>query len=168
MQVTMVRFVCRPKRLEIIGQKNAPAIPDAVAVIDKRAIGTVPILNSVLAKIIAVPEIVAIASDRINQAIRKITTCFSFAATLIVFQSDSQANETYAKNDRHLPRFEIAFLRGGPGRVRSHKEEGIVNTNHQSPTKNKTIRRGRVDDTDVFDMRKRSKILRTWTKTAAA
>jgi hypothetical protein len=47
-------------------------------------------------------------------------------------------------------------------------EDGIVNANHHDPTKNKTIRRGTVDETEVLDMRKSSRMLRTWTKTAAA
>jgi hypothetical protein len=92
-QATMVRFVWRPNLRDIIGQQYAPAIPDAVAVMERRAMGTVPILSSVRAKRIAVPEIVATASDRRNQATRKITICFSLAATLIVFHRDSQANE---------------------------------------------------------------------------
>jgi hypothetical protein len=94
---------------------KAPAIPDEVAVIDNRAIATVPILNSVRAKSIAVLPIVAMASERRNQAMRNITTCRSLAATLMVFHSDPHANEVYVKHERKFPPPEMA-LRGGPGR----------------------------------------------------
>jgi len=33
---------------------------------------------------------------------------------------------------------------GGPGRGRSHNAAGIVNTNHQTPTRNRTTRREKV------------------------
>jgi hypothetical protein len=136
----------------MIGQKKAPAIPDEMAVMERRAIATVPILNSVRAKIIAVPDTVATASDRRNQAMRKITICLSFAATLMVFHNESHANEQYARNARNLPPRELEGTRGGPGRGRSHTETGIVKENHQSPTRNKANRRGRVDETDVLDV----------------
>ena len=45
----------------------------------------------------AVPETVAIASERRNQAIRKTATCRNFAAAFIVFHKEAQAKETYFK-----------------------------------------------------------------------
>ena len=47
------------------------------------------------------------------------------------------------------------------------RDDGMVNANHQDPTRNKTSRNGSVDDTEVFDMANRSRILSIWTKTAA-
>ena len=163
----MVPFVCSANFRDMVGQNTAPMIPATVAVIERQATSTMPIFNSVRANRIAVPEIVATASESRNQAIKKITTCLSFHATLTVFQRDSHANAPYAKNDPILPRSDIIW-RGGPGRVRSHIEAGIVNTNHQSPTRNNTTRSGRVDDTEVFDMKKRIIMLRICMKTAAA
>jgi hypothetical protein len=44
----------------------------------------------------------------------------------------------------------------------------MVKANHHIPTMRRTNRRGRVDETFFFfDMRKRTKMLRIWTKTAA-
>lgn len=62
----MVRLVLSLKWREIRGQVKAPAMPEEVAVIDRSAIATVPILSSVRAKSIAVPETVAIASESRN------------------------------------------------------------------------------------------------------
>jgi hypothetical protein len=42
-----------------------------------------------------------------------------------------------------------------------------VKASHHAPTRNSTIRNGSVDETEVFDMMNRSKILKIWTKTAA-
>lgn len=165
---TIVRLVCKLNRREMMGHVKAPAIPDAVATIESRATATVPILSSVRAKRIAVPETVAIASESKNQATRKSSICRSLTATLMVFQSETQANTTYATYDRNLPPLDTAALRVGPGRVRSHMEDGMVNVNHHNPTMNKTKRSGSVDETDAFDMMKRTKMLRIWTKTAAA
>ena len=66
MQATMVRLVLSLKWRDITGQVKAPHIPDDVAVIDRSAIGTVPMFNSVRAKRIAVPDTVAIASESRN------------------------------------------------------------------------------------------------------
>ena len=71
-------------------------MPDDVAVMDRIAIGTVPIFNSVRANRIAVPETVATASESINHAMRKMTICRSRKATLTVSQTDPQANIRYA------------------------------------------------------------------------
>lgn len=142
-----------------MGQKKAPAIPLDVTVMDRMAIGIVPIFNSVRANRIAVPDTVAIASERMNQAMRKMTICRSLAAILTVFQTDPQANARYAMAVRNLDGLESAVVRGGPGRGRIHSMTGIVKHNHQRPTKNKTMRSGSVDDADVLDMRKRSTIL---------
>lgn len=146
---------------------EAPAIPDAVAVMERMAMATVPIRNSVRAKRIAVPETVAMASERRNQAMRKMTAWRSFAATFIVFQSETQAKEVYAIQERILPP-EIPVRRGGPGRSLSHIEAGIVKTNHQIPTKNRAILRARVEETFSFDMTKRISMQIIWTETAAA
>ena len=151
-----------------MGQVKAPAIPDAVATIERTATATVPILNSVRAKRIAVPETVAMASESKNHATRKSSICRSLTATLTVFQSETQANDTYARYDRSLPPLDMAALRGGPGRLRSHIVDGIVNMNHHAPTRNKTKRSGSVDDAFVLDMTNSTKMLRIWTKTAAA
>jgi hypothetical protein len=149
-----------------MGQIVAPAIPDAVAVIDKMAIGTVPIRSSVRAKRIAVPETVAMASERRNQAMRKMTACRSFAATLTVFQRETHAKDVYARQERIRPP-EMPVLRGGPGRSLSHSEAGIVKTNHQMPTKRRTTLRARVEETFNFDIKKRMSMLKIWTETAA-
>ena len=98
---------------------------------------------------------------------RKIITCLSFSATLIVFHRDIQANEIYARQERNFEDLEMPVLRGGPGRSRNHSEEGIVKANHQTPTRKRTRRSGRVDETEVLDMRNRRRMLRIWTNTAA-
>lgn len=77
-----------------MGQTKAPAMPELVAVMDKSAMETVPICSSVRANKIAVPETVAMASDSKNQEMRKITAWRSFAAILMVFHTETQANET--------------------------------------------------------------------------
>jgi len=128
---------------------------------------TVPIFNSVRANKIAVPDTVAIASERRNHAMRKMTACLSLMAIFRVFQSDNQAKEIYARQERNLDVFEIPVCRGGPGLSRSQIDEGIVNTNHHTPTRNKTRRRGSVDETLVLDRRNRRRMLRIWTNTAA-
>jgi hypothetical protein len=166
-QAPIVRFVFSAYRREMTGQTKAPAIPDDVAVIDKRAIATVPIFNSVRANKIAVPETVAIASESRNHAMRKITACLSLSATLMVFKRDIQAKDIYARQERSFEAPGMPVLRGGPGRSRSHSEEGIVKANHQTPTRKRTRRRGSVDETEVLDMRNRRRMLRIWTNTAA-
>ncbi len=77
MQQIIVWLAERLKYREIIGQTKAPAIPEEVAVMERSAIATVPIFNSVLANRIAVPETVAIASERRNHATRNTTHCRS-------------------------------------------------------------------------------------------
>jgi hypothetical protein len=141
-----------------MGQIEAPAMPDAVAVMESRAIATVPILNSVRAKRIAVPDKVAIASERRNQAMRKMTAWRSFTATLIVLQRETHANDVYARHERNRPP-DIPVLSGGPGRSFSHIEDGIVNINHHVPTNKRTTLSGSVDETFIFDMKKRMSIL---------
>src|SRR2546430_1623966 len=93
MQATIVRFVRRAYRRDIIGQTKAPAIPELVAVMERSAMATVPILSSVRAKRIAVPDTVAMASERRNHAIKNITACRSFTAILMVLQRDAHAKE---------------------------------------------------------------------------
>lgn len=149
-----------------MGQIEAPAIPDAVAVMERIAMATVPIRNSVLAKRIAVPDTVAMASERRNQAMRKMTAWRSLAATFIVFQSEDQAKDVYARQQRILPP-EIPVLRGGPGRSLSQSEAGIVKTNHQIPTKRRAILRARVEETFNFDIANRISMQIIWTETAA-
>lgn len=167
MQATIVRFVFSAYRREITGHTKAPAIPDDVTVMERSAIATVPILSSVRANKIAVPETVATASESRNQAMRKMTACLSFSATLMVFQRERHAKEIYARQERSFDVPEIPVLRGGPGRSRSQSEDGIVNANHQTPTRKRTRRRGSVDETEVLDMRNRRRMLRIWTNTAA-
>ena len=79
-----------------MGQRKAPAMPEDVTVILRIAIGTVPIFSSVRAKRMAVPETVATASERMNQAMRKMVIWRSFTATLTVFQTEPQAKTRYA------------------------------------------------------------------------
>ena len=136
-----------------MGQKTAPAIPDDVAVMDRMAIGTVPIFSSVRAKRIAVPDTVATASESMNHAMRKMTICRSLMATLTVLQTEPQANVRYAMIVQNLDGLESAIVRGGPGRGRIQIATGIVKQNHHSPTINRTMRRASVDDVDVLDMR---------------
>ena len=93
MHATIVWFVGRRKRRERMGQRNAPAMPDPVAVIESRAMETVPMCNSVRAKRIAVPETVATASESRNHATRKMTICRSWKASLMVRKSEIQAKE---------------------------------------------------------------------------
>lgn len=80
------------KRLEILGQMKAPKMPDEIAVMERSAMGTVPIFSSVRAKRIAVPETVAMASESRNHARRNMRTCFSLKASLMVWKSEVQAN----------------------------------------------------------------------------
>ena len=91
-RASIVWFDFSPKRFDMMGQVNAPAIPEVVAMIETTAMAVDAICSSVFAKRIAVPDIVAIASERRNQATRKIAACRNFTATLIVFQSDTQEN----------------------------------------------------------------------------
>ena len=72
-------------------------MPQVVTVMDKIAIGTVAIWSSVLAKRMAVPDTVAMASDKRNHATRKMTVCRNLIAILIVFHTEDQAKKTYAK-----------------------------------------------------------------------
>lgn len=156
---------------EMIGQAKAPTMPEVAERMESSATPVVEICNSVLANRIAVPETVATASERRNQAARNTTTCRSLAAIFIVFHNDTQANVKYAKNERHLlPCFDIADLNGGPGLLRIWKLETRVNENHHNPTTKRTIRRGRVaenDDRGAFTMINMT-MLRIWTNTAAA
>jgi hypothetical protein len=92
-QATIVWFVGRRKRRDRMGQTKAPAIPEPVAVIESRAMATVPMWSSVRAKRIAVPETVATASERRNHAMRKMTICRSCRASLMVRKRESQAKE---------------------------------------------------------------------------
>lgn len=155
----------------MIGHVKAPTIPNVVAVTESTAICTVLRFNSVRAKRTAVPETVATASDRRNQAIRKRTTCRSFAALLSVFHNDAQANEMYPSlKVAMIPRRGMDTVKGGPGRLRSHNAAGIEKAHHHKPTMNRTSRRGSVCDEgsgNVFLSAKRRRILRHWTKTAA-
>jgi hypothetical protein len=88
------------------------------------------------------------------------------AATFIVFQSEDQAKDVYARQQRILPP-EIPVLRGGPGRSLSQSEAGIVKTNHQIPTKRRAILRARVEETFNFDIANRISMQIIWTETAA-
>ena len=153
MQQTIVRFVGKLYLREMIGQKNAPAMPEDVAVMERMAIGTVPIFSSVRAKRIAVPDTVATASESINHAMRKMTIWRSLTATLTVFHTEPQANIRYATTVRSLEGLERAVMRGGPGRGCIHSETGTVKQNHHRPTINRTMRRASVDEFDVLDIR---------------
>ena len=95
MQAMIVWLFFSASLRDMIGQVKAPAMPDVMAVMERMAMGTVSMCSSVLAKRIAVPETVAIASERRNQAIRKIATCRNFAAAFIVLHKEIQAKETY-------------------------------------------------------------------------
>lgn len=53
------------------GQAKAPMMPEPMEVMDKRAMAIVLMCSSVFAKSTAVPEIVATASERRNQEMRK-------------------------------------------------------------------------------------------------
>src|SRR4051795_12772039 len=97
MQAMIVWLFFSASLRDMIGHITAPAIPDVIAVIERMAIGTVSMCSSVLPKRTAVPDTVAIASERRNQAIRKIATCRNFAAAFIVFHKETQAKETYPK-----------------------------------------------------------------------
>lgn len=154
----------------MMGQRKAPAMPDEVAVIESKAVATVPILSSVLAKSMAVPETVAMESESKNHATRKRTTCRSLTAILIVFQTEDHAKITYVMTRPRRPVVAFELRSGGPGRSRSHKAHGIVNTAHHRPTRKSTSR----NDVDAdekeksFDRLTRRRILSTCTKTAAA
>jgi hypothetical protein len=147
MQAMMVWLFFSANLRDMIGQVKAPAMPDVVATIDSTATSTVLMWSSVRANRTAVPLTVATASERRNQATRNKTTCRSFAAVLIVFHNETHAKEIYAKNGKGLiMRPVTVILNGGPGRVRSHKAEGMENTSHHKPTKNRTRRSGIVCD----------------------
>ena len=49
----------------------------------------------------------------------------------------------------------------------SHFAAGIVKANHQIPTKKRTSLSASVEETFILDMRKRIKLLKIWTETAA-
>ena len=170
MHATIVLPVLHPNRRDTMGHKVAPAIPEAVAVIDSNAIATVLNLNSIRAKIIAVPLTVAIASDRRNHAARNVMVCRNWIATLIVFHTDCQANLVYSRASRKVPpRLDIVG-NGGPGRGRSQRAAGTVNASHITPARTRTRRSGNVFDVVVEPnllTRKRSRMLRHWPDTAA-
>ena len=75
-----------------MGSEMAPKIPDVIVVMESKTTRMVDIWSSVFAKRIAVPEIVAIASESRNHAHRNNTTCFNFNAILIVFQNELREN----------------------------------------------------------------------------
>ena len=58
--------------------------------------------------------------------------------------------------------------RGGPGRGRRKSKEGMLKRNHHRPVRRRTRRKGRVDDLIRWDEAQRIRMLRIWTKTAAA
>lgn len=92
----------------------------------------------------AVPCIVAMASDMMNQAIRKRQACLSFNAIRKVFQSDRHANQMYPKAVRALL-WDVTAVNGGPGRGLIHNAVGMVKVAHQRPTKVRMTRSGIVD-----------------------
>lgn len=150
------------------GQRKAPAIPDTVAVIERRAIATVPNFNSVRANRIAVPETVAMASERRNQARRKRTICRSLKAVFMVWKREVQAKRVYL----YIPWIReveaVCEGSGGPGRERSQREEGMVKVNQHVPTMKRTKRSGSVEEMVLlFDKVKRRRIERICTHTAA-
>lgn len=58
--------------------------------------------------------------------------------------------------------------RGGPGRVRSQREVGRVNVNHQAPVRKRTMRRGREVDVVILLRTRSVQMEIIWTRTAAA
>lgn len=57
--------------------------------------------------------------------------------------------------------------RGGPGRLRSQRDTGMVKINHQSPTRKRTIRRGSEVLLVIFRAASRIIMQIIWTRTAA-
>lgn len=172
MQSIIVWLDFSRSRRETTGHRKAPAMPDSVAVIDSSPTAVVLIFSSVRANKMAVPDTVAIASERRNQAMRKMITSRSLTATLAVFHNDFHANPISRSQMRHRLFLAAPFeeARGGPGLSRSHRRETIVKENHQIPTRRSTNRRGRVPEifgNDVFDSANSINILRICTKTAA-
>ena len=84
--------------------------------------------NSVRANRIAVPDTVAMASDSRNHATRKIQSWRSFAAVLIVVQSELQANVKYRKAAGTRLARDVRTDSGGPGRSLSHNAPGMEST----------------------------------------
>lgn len=150
----IVWFVGMVKRREISGHVNAPIMPEEMDVMERRAMWTVSIFSSVRAKRMAVPDTVAMASERRNQATRKRRTWRSLRADFIVARRERQEKRMEARKVRSLPFWlERVSGRGGPGRFRSQREDGMMNMNHQRPTMKRTSRRGSVDEALVLDMR---------------
>src|SRR5436305_13462076 len=94
-QAMIVWLFLRASLRDRIGQLNAPAMPDVVAVMDRMAMETVLRCSSVLANRIAVADTVAMASERRNQPIRNMTTCRNLVAATMVFHKETQAKERY-------------------------------------------------------------------------
>ena len=165
----MALLVWNPYRFEMRGQAKAPAIPDAVAVMESRAIAIVPIRSSVRANKIAVPDTVATASDRRNHAIKNIPVCRRRAAVFTVFQTDDQAKIKYCKAvGKRLLRILLVFS-DGPGRLRSQRAPGIVRTAQNNPTRKSTQRKGVDSEAKLAFFRRTNRtMLRIWTQTAAA
>lgn len=158
-------------RLDTTGHRNAPSMPDEMAVIDSNPTIVVLRCNSVRAKRMAVLETVAMASDMRNHATRKIITSRSRTATLTVFHNDFHANATRLSQIFHrLLCPGVDDSNGGPGRLRSHRRASIVNENHHIPTRSSTHRRGIEADflgKDVFERIRSRQILKICTKIAA-
>lgn len=146
MQAMMVPFVDSANRLERIGQRKAPAIPEVVAVTERIATATVPMCSSVRAYRIAVPLTVAMESDSRNQASKKALACGNLAAIFTVPQTERQAKEMYANICRERPLVCGISGRGGPGRERSSRVMGMVNDAHSMPTMRRTARMAIVED----------------------
>ena len=81
----------RPRPRDIIAQEKAPRTPAVVAITLMRPKASGFMCNWVFAYSTAVPETVAIASDRRNQATKKSVISLSRRASLTVRQSDIQA-----------------------------------------------------------------------------
>ena len=138
----MVVRVSRSKRRDILGQRNAPAIPESVAVIERRAMGMVDICSSVRAKRIAVPLTVAMASDSKNHAMRKTQVCRSFAAVQMVRHNEPHAKARYCIHWGMRVRQGAVMRRAGPGRVRSQRAPGRERAAQLRPTRRRTQRSG--------------------------
>jgi hypothetical protein len=107
----------------------------------------------------AVPETVAMESERRNHAARKRIICFSFRAILMVSNRLFQANAVYDITERNLDCEEFLVGREGPGRERSQREDGMVKANHHTPTRKRTSRSGRVEDMAFTFERLKSSIM---------
>jgi hypothetical protein len=155
----------------MIGQRREPAMPEQVAVMDKHPIPAGGRANVVRAKRIAVEPAVAMASERRNQASRKMRSWRNESAMARLRHREVQAKARYS---RDVPRREAerdVFLvrcegKGGPGRLRRRNEVGIVRIAQNNPVRKSMKRRGSVRDAVILEANSRTVMARNWTRTA--